>query len=371
MAPLKDRPFAAILNSRQSKTPLGTDAWIARTLEAVEYAVRELNATIISSCELMTWDLVTWKTGQLSGSVELLVRGGFGDERSKKRLCNSYELHPRLLELRELDDLHPVNRRKFWWEDRDRAIVEAADVIIPVSMRRGGNLERLLLEDGSTGHVDRRFMVPYKPTPHHNRYEFGPEELNPALHRWKGGSLIHWTRTCHGPWPGESVAGFCRDLVASREFYCRDACRTLIQILREQRIRGSRQHISQLRDMVGFTELNPIQSLTQMHWRKRWVNWSFEPFGIAIPRDVAQSLGARPVRYVDESTWRTLPWDERPFCHQQGTESHWVSEREWRLQGDLDLSNVPQDELIIIVYNGRDVDHVRRVWDGPVISMTR
>src|SRR3972149_3924792 len=54
---------AAILNSRQSKTPICKDEWAINTVAAVGHATLFKEWDVISSVGMFTWDFVTWLRG--------------------------------------------------------------------------------------------------------------------------------------------------------------------------------------------------------------------------------------------------------------------------------------------------------------------
>ena len=60
-----------ILNSRQSKTPVGTDPWIRNTIDAVKFAV-DSGSPVIASIGMNTWELVLWAVGECDGSAIIL-----------------------------------------------------------------------------------------------------------------------------------------------------------------------------------------------------------------------------------------------------------------------------------------------------------
>lgn len=342
----------AILNSRQSKTPAGKDPWVRATLVAVEYAAAN-GWTIISSIGLNTWELVSWAAGRHDARQVLICPDDpsgtdYGD------LIRRFNLKSELVEWRSITRSSGRSQRKKWWAGRDCEIVEAAEILLPVSIRQGGNLDSLL-STHSTKSVDDRFRIAYKPITHHERDAVVDSELNPDLHDWSDRWLIHWTRACHRPWPGESESDYYTDLVESGDEYCRSAGATLRRILSERLIRASSWKIGVGRPMVAFTELTPTESLRLMRWRPRWSRWSFEPYGIAITKEVAAGLGVRPVRYVPDCEWKTLSIDEKPLAHREGkADGFWTAEREWRCAGNVNLSLVPTSDLRVIVRSRRE-----------------
>ena len=228
-------------------------------------------------------------------------------------------------------------------------------------------MEMLLSRAASTKTVDERFQVRHAARPHHDSISIDAEHLHPALRTWDEDYLIHWTRACHGPWPGEDAAAFYDDLICSGDVYCRSALLTLQRILRERTLRASGWRIGGKRPMVAFTELSPIESLPLMRWRARWSQWSFEPHGVAFRRDWAISRGVRPVRYVAEEEWRLIPVDERPFCHRRGRlATLWPAEREWRHAGDFTFADAPPGAMRFIVRSAADAAQLHGLTNAPV-----
>lgn len=360
-----------VLNSRQSKTPVVTDEWVANTIAAVIHASEIKEAEIVSSIGLITWDLVTWQTGELGVTLDLVVprTGKGGEEEITESILRDYALVPDRVRWHFIDVPPSSAKAKSWWSERDQRVIELAELALPVSIRPYGQLNELLCSTAFTGKIDRQFQIPYQPRPHHPRKLVEIDRLNPALHDWPKDFLIHWTRACHGPWPGETRASFFEDLVQSGNRYCRSAFTTLERIVRERKIRASSWRIAGDRPAVAFTELAPIESLPLMRWRARWARWSFEPYGIAVHRDWAISRGVRPVRYVTESKWRAQSSEERLFCHRIGQKAgEWPAEREWRCLGDFSLTDAPTDALRVIVQHGAETALLPEVQGTPIIA---
>ncbi|MBD3297172.1 MAG: hypothetical protein GF341_00820 [candidate division Zixibacteria bacterium] len=361
-----ERPRVAILNSRQSKTPLGIDEWVRRTVAAAQWAARELDAEIVSSTNPLTWNLATWAAGRAGACVHLFEPESSGDA---AYFAREFDIPRDHLHLHPITD-SSARSGKSWWAGRDRAVIDLADVLIPVSLRPGGALEGLIAEHAGTKDIISQFRTPYAPAAHHERDLVDRNRLNPDLHNWPEGYLIHWTRSCHGPWPGETMADFLTDLVASQTQYCRSARHTLNRILRERRIRGSAWHVGSNQPVVAFTELSPLESIPLMRWRSRWARWSFEPYGIAIPIEAAKQIGIRPVRYVEPDQWTGIPADEKPFCHSIGKDHPiWPAEREWRVVGDVALEELADHAGIIIVRDEANVASLDNNLPWQIVSL--
>jgi hypothetical protein len=218
--------------------------------------------------------------------------------------------------------------------------------------------------------VDETFRTAYSTVTHHAPGTSSPTNLDPEIMRWPDGWLIHWTRACHGPWPGETDADFYSDLVRSGDEYCRSALRSLRRILDESRIRASAWRIGSGQAMVAFTALSPNDSLKLMRWRPRWSRWSFEPYGIAIRAELATQIGARLVRYVDEAEWKLLTDAEKPFAHRRGRNADvWPAECEWRIAGDLNLAPIAPEQIRILVRRPSECSELQVHRSSPTLSL--
>ena len=359
----------AIINSRQTKTPAGDDPWICATLAAVDHAVSTNGWEIVSSIRMITWDLVTWRTGMTGGTIQLVIplADESEEDKTKESILTEYGLDAARTSWQFFSVPASDLAKKSWWPERDQRVIELADVIFPVSLRPNGLLEQLMGQRDSR--ADSRFTTAYKPQPRHAKELVDPNRLNPELAHWPGDYLIHWTRASNGPWPGEKTASFLEDLVQSREHYCRSAFATLQRILREGVIRASSWRIADDRSVVSFTELSPLDSLSLMRWRARWARWSFEPYGIAVHRDWAMSRDVQPVRYVSEQEWKALSPEERPFCHRIGVKAgEWPAEREWRCLSDFSLRDAPDDAVRIIVRDCKESEKMKAISESLVLG---
>jgi hypothetical protein len=363
-------PSAAILNSRQSKTPICKDEWAINTVAAVGHTTEFKEWDVISSVGMFTWDFVTWLAGSHTTMLHLVVPRAQGTDGSEitDSIIRDFALAPDRVRWRFIDVAPADLNGKKWWPQRDRTVIEIANVVLPVSLRLDGALYELLYRSSIRARIDHQFeVISYDPESHHLRDLVNTSRLTTEIQDWASDWLIHWTRTCHGPWPGETKAQFFEDFMEWRDDYCRSGFRTLLRILRERLIRASAWRIGDKQAMVAFTELSPVESIPLMRWRPRWSNWAFEPYGIAIHRDLAESLGIRPVHYVPADVWRKIPPEEKPFSHSVGkTDPIWPMEREWRCAGDLDLGAIPSDALRIIVRDRTEAAVVQKAQDALV-----
>jgi hypothetical protein len=182
--------------------------------------------------------------------------------------------------------------------------------------------------------------------------------------------IAHWTRTCHGPWPGEKKSEYYRRLLETRDAYPNDAFSTLLRIADERRIRASTRGMREGRSAIGFSESTPEKAMGLMRWCPKRVNWNFEPFGVAIHRDAARQSEIRPVTYGDSKEYRNLPDCEKPYFQSRGRSNvDWSREREWRHTGDLDLRRFDKDDLIYLVWRESDAAILRDRVKSRVLSL--
>lgn len=164
------------------------------------------------------------------------------------------------------------------------------------------------------------------------------------------GYLFHYVRSCPGPWPGQTIADYCRSLAEGSPESRHTAFDSLQRILSEGTTRGSNRLTRGPLPVVSFTERPPGELEAIIRWRPGLIRWSFEPYGIGVPKEILGKLGARPVIYGDEGALGRLNKDERLFFQFRKTDgADWSGEKEWRLIGDLDLGLISPERLLVLV----------------------
>ena len=182
--------------------------------------------------------------------------------------------------------------------------------------------------------------------------------------RW----LMHWTRSCHGPWPGQSEAAYLDDLIWGRPGSKRGPLATLLRILQDNRIRANAAAIRGGHPVVCFAHWRWSQLQGPGIFRRARGRWDRLPFGLAFRPEVLLRRGARPVVYGADADWKDLPADQR-FRFQraesrQGTD--WREECEWRMSGDLDLSDLGPTDAVVFATGGADLKTLRRLSRWPI-----
>lgn len=75
-----------------------------------------------------------------------------------------------------------------------------------------------------------------------------------------------------------------------------------------------------------------------------------EPYGVGIEITTLSDFGAKPVQYGTATDFQEMPCEQRYlFQIQKSRDLVWDVEREWRIKGNLDLSTVPTESIIIVV----------------------
>jgi len=349
-----------ILNSAHEKYLRGSSPWIRETVRAVRRCAGR-KVRLVCSTEPSPWDIVTYLAGRHRIEQLQIVKALRGPDGSReyRRILDDFALDGALVEplfLPAAADIHP----KAGWQLRDRCALEHADVVCPVSIRPGGRLDTLLAEFAGTVDIRNEFRIPWElrkraPLPDYSSCDISPFP--------PGNWLVHWTRASAGPWPGERAWEFYRDVLERPGVSVRSAEETLVRILSEKRIAGSIWRLPRNETAVSFSSLEVSEAVHLMRWRKRFVRFSFEPYGVAVRAGALLDRGARPVDYIVDGA-PASDSDERLFQHAKGTLTDWESEREWRISGDVDLAGIGAGDLLAVVPDIRTADRIRARTGG-------
>jgi hypothetical protein len=366
-------PKCVLLNSRQSKRPCRRDAWVAGTAKAVESLVGQ-GFTFITSVGLNTWELVIHLVNTSGGRQIIILPSGTESEsrQSSDSVITDFQLDRTRCAFCTLPAKSRAGLRdKSFWKERDLRAVGLADVIVPISLRNGGSLEQLVAASLETGkQVIDDFRTDYRAADDQVRYRLRNAIINPVFHQDNWNYLTHWTRSSHSPYPTETHAACYHDILMS-DSYPRSAFNTLARIVTDRTILSSPRFIRGGYSTVSFTALNPIEAIGLMRWRRRYVYYSFEPYGVAIDTDFARAVGLRPVIYGDDDLFEQLRDDEKPFYQKSGSAvADWLPEAEWRHVGDLSLTQFPNDKVHLITYTESEAASLRQMTEYEVIPLT-
>jgi hypothetical protein len=364
---LLDYKLAAVLNSSQSKIPCGDDPWVKNTIAAVKHLI-ERGYTIVTSLYLNTWEFPVYLISEYGG-FQVIVSPVPGEDLGYNiyhKTIDEFRLDKDKTAMVYVKPEADSKKTKSTWFKRDLAVAQMADLLVPVSIRPGGKLEKLLVETEKD--INSDFRVDYaSPLVKPPKYDFSNAIFDEE--RWD--YITHWTRTCHGPWPGESHFDYYSRLVNSGAHYPNNAFSTLNNILVNKKISASSKKIRKSVRCIGFSDLEPKSMLKWMRWLPKRVNWNFEPYGIAIKKDKADQLGIKQVIYGYDDTYDGLPENLKPYFQSRGSKDvDWSEENEWRHIGDLDLSKIPSEDLIFLTWREGEADLLRKITAGEVVALS-
>lgn len=385
---------AAILNSRKHRRLTAADSWITATRCLVEYA-QQRKLTLVSSYGTIPYCTVS----RLAQGKPLII------------VCD--EILPFLIPRRDAQfasqygDLFQRDRTLFVSSfppgsitppgmrsrQRDRLVAALGSVLLIAEIRQNGNMERVVQRASARNKEILRYprletgkgcppaTESSEPSFEQNSRECSSEAENPAKnsHRlpFPGSpsfeskpraqlrlvpipvleecfkekqSLIHFTRSCPGPWPGQTMADYCQSLIEGCPRSAHTAFDTLYRILQENVIRATSRLTRRGHCAVSLTECSPAEIAILTRWRRGLIRWSFEPYGIAFPKEVLFSRGARPVIYAVEEAFQDLSPDLQYLFQPQGrSRIDWSGEKEWRVRGDLVLTEDLRQTMVAIV----------------------
>ena len=338
---------AAILLSRQPLRPSGADAWVKQTRNAILW-VQANSLVLHSSIGMQTWELITALASSEGIPLTLLIPAPTEEKYREMRrvVLKQFHLDKENVTFRALlpDKGEVYDKHKFM-QERDRLIVGNADVLLPLSVRPGGQMSRLLAEGRDEGKpIIGSWKVEYETREESLGYSIKEEYLTDEIRCWGDEYLIHWTRGSNGPWPTEDAIDYYLAIVRSKN-YPRSGFDTLRGIVRKRRIVASSRNMPENTPTVSFSCLPPRELVGLITWRARRRLMSFEPYGIGLEREYALKLGIQPVHYYNRDSDRPA---EVPvwLTQSSGVKSDWRQEREYRYKGDFDFSVVPKDRLI-------------------------
>ncbi len=179
--------------------------------------------------------------------------------------------------------------------------------------------------------------------------------------------LLHWTRPAVGPWPDQEAAEFEDELILGCRSSDRSALATVLRIVNERRLWASSETIRGGFRVVSFTEVPLSEFRSHRTYRRHRRRYDFEPWGIAIRRDVLTAAGAQPVTYGDDDTWQSMPDDQRAFFQNANAGDGWTTEeREWRVPDHVALDKLPAAAVAVFVDTAEARQIVMKQSDWPV-----
>lgn len=191
--------------------------------------------------------------------------------------------------------------------------------------------------------------------------------------------LIHTTRASDRRRAGESRIDFFSRLFALPREQIGGPFVTLRTILQQALLRGRSEPIRGNVRVVSWSA-TPLQHLLgNRTFRRGRRHWDYEPYGIAIPRDLAPLIAASPVIYGPEAHYAQLPPEQQPFFQPVSFSSpasqrssgkiDWTFEREWRSIGDVRLVGAIAKQAIAFVPTHSEATELQSLSPLPVIAL--
>lgn len=365
------RKRALILNSRQSARPMGRDQWIINTGLAVKEAVAR-GHMLLTSVGMNSWEIALYFASKHGADQIIYLPAERGVEYGWiiKFYIEQFHLNERLIEWRFIETNYANHNLNNFQAMRDSIILHDADVIFPISIRAGGNLDLLIKESrGEQSRIVGDFTVKYEARRRPCKIEIDPLGIDRNIDRLLENYIIHWTRACNTAWPGETLYAYYDDMVHSTDRYMRSGCDTLKRMLNEKKLRASSMHYRKGMAAVAFSALKPSEAVRLMRWRARYRGMTFEPYGIAVERLFAEGFGVKKVFYGRAEMYQYLEEENRPYFQNIGTKGFWLPEKEFRHIGDVDLNLIPPDKFKVIVRLKEEIADVRQIYGGEAIAL--
>jgi hypothetical protein len=287
---------AAILVSRQQLHPCRTSPWVRGVISAVEWCAQN-NVTVLASTEMPTWELIASAARLHNINQLLFIPASSPEEFDRKRTAAGAQF-----DLGE-DNMAPCYfkeglSRKEAGRLRDELIINSADLLIPICVRKNGTMDELLgRKHCSSSKILTQFECLYETRSKPVHYSLDIRDIPEELKQVADTHIIHWTRTSNSAWPGERKIDYYRAILES-DTYPRSAFSTLQNILTTGTLFASSKHMPRKTRVVSFSGCEPAHFVPLMKWRSRYRQMSFEPFGIGFERQWALSRGIKSVYYT-------------------------------------------------------------------------
>ncbi len=338
---------AVILLSRQKLYPHKKITWVAKLLEALDW-IKNQELTILTSVETPTWELLITAAKMKFLKQLILIPA---DSINKYQVKEKYYKKQFVFDnnMTSIPIISTYKNKNENYSYRDDKIIELANILLPVSIRKSGYLNKKINES-----IDKNINLSF-----YTSYKFSELNIEKKIKTCsirnndifsKNEYYIHWTRKNKKCWPDETLHDYYSAILKS-DSYPRDAFQTLMHILDTKKFIGSERHLSSGSKCVSFTGSSVVDFVNLMKWRKRYTEYSFEPYGIGIEKNYAEYIGIQKVIYLNKCSLKEKVPSERWKYHSTGEYFDWKTENEYRYNGDLDLNSIPNDKIVCFCVN--------------------
>lgn len=218
---------------------------------------------------------------------------------------------------------------------------------------------------------------PEHPAPHadHSDADDSVSATRPISSDWAetdGEWLVHCTRVCNGPWPGQTEHQHTDALLlgGSMTTLCnvRSPLDTLHRIIHMQRLVGSAMTTDRSRPVVCFAALPLSELLSRRNYRPHLHRWDYEPYGVAIRKSAAIAAGFQPVIYGSATDRERIRESDLYRFQSVGSTYDWTQEREWRCAGGVDLRQFSRHDVRFFVATEEDAKQIGDTYDVSVVG---
>lgn len=313
---------------------------MSATADALSELTRNPENVFVCSTDSPGYDLTLSLLAYYDNPLKLILP----NTTSLKEIIRQYGISPE--RIRDCKQLVVDSRSFTGFRLRDELVIQTANQLYPISLRETGFFATRIAEDSDLQNKSNsKFVVKHQLSAKTIKREYQKldisKQTNLALQKY----LIHWTKETNSPWPSETVGDYYRALFQA-PVYPRSAIATLRRIASEKLLRGSDRNLCKNSSAVAFSSANISDALALMNYRSRANQMAFEPYGVAIPRNLAMESGIEQVNYVTNSEFQDLSPSQRTRAHSLGVGGQqWDVEREWRALGDIQLGRI-WDKLI-------------------------
>lgn len=172
--------IAAILLSRQALRPCRHTSWVRQTLNAIKW-VKQNHLCLCTSLGIQTWEFLIYlaQSREIMQRVLIPAKNDQEFDQIKNSVTNQFGLDPPLVRFRSIIPTNSQIGREELMAKRDRAAVFESDILIPVSIRAKGHMEKLILEKSSKkeGMVNWEFQIKYHKREHPLAYHINTRDL--------------------------------------------------------------------------------------------------------------------------------------------------------------------------------------------------
>lgn len=377
-------PWAAVFNSRKPRLVSGDEEWL-RALREILPIFTSHGIGLAASSGVLTYELVASFAEHVGSPILFIHPFPVGQQSYSKETSSPLKMRSSDLVLSCMSSGMRCPKPQSMM-CRDRLLAFASDIHCVLEIRSKGNLSALL---EAQQFQDPRRQIILRPRRSSRRNEGNaslltkfpqyakdfsleefdcPASLEPQTDSppsdppstssisWRD-YLYHYTRSCPGPWPGESRRDYLLTLLNKGRACGNTALDALIRILSEGVVRAGSKLVRGEAGVVSLTSRPPTELESLRFWNPALIRWTFEPYGLAISRKVLRRLGVKPAIYASDADYSRLEQRDRfRFQRHEPPRCSWKHEKEWRLKEDLHIRSVHVSDVFVFVPNPEDAE---------------